>query len=340
MNLAYRWFCRLELEDGVPDHSAFTRARNERFREATSSATCSSVSCRLACWPVSSGGKGFAVDASLIAADANKCHRGAGDDEWSQISIPKPTAARCRTISMRSTIRLGCGDGRGSRRFVHPQTAAASGRRKAPEARSSHTPQLSHRHRARHCRRCRGHPRHPTIEVGALTDHDRADRSVLRAEARLARCRHGLRLRWKPRLAGGGEKHRPTIPVIDKSKREDGTFSRDDFAYDAEKDLYTCPNGKALRTTGTLQSDNTFRYVSRKADCDACPLKSKCCPKQPQRRVLRDPNEAARDYARALAGTQEFEQSANKGGNRDALWASQNPPPLRSDAAARIIGRQ
>jgi hypothetical protein len=41
---------------------------------------------------------------------------------------------------------------------------------------------------------------------------------------------------------------------------------------------------------------------------DACPLKSKCCPKQPQRRVLRDPNEAARDYARSP----EFEQSANK----------------------------
>jgi hypothetical protein len=94
--------------------------------------------------------------------------------------------------------------------------------------------------------------------------------------------------------------------------REDGTFSRGDFAYDAEKDLYTCPNSKVLRTTGTLHSDNTFRYVSKKADCDACPLKPKCCPKQPQRCVLRDPTEAARDYARSLAGTPEFEQSANK----------------------------
>jgi hypothetical protein len=69
---------------------------------------------------------------------------------------------------------------------------------------------------------------------------------------------------------------------------------------------------RMLRTTGTLHSDNTFRYVSIKADCDACPLKSKCCPNQPQRRVGRDPNEAARDYARSLAGTPEFEQSANK----------------------------
>jgi hypothetical protein len=43
----------------------------------------------------------------------------------------------------------------------------------------------------------------------------------------------------------------PHIPVSDRSQREDGTFSKGDFAYDAEKDLYTCPNGKALRTTGT-----------------------------------------------------------------------------------------
>ncbi len=32
LNLAYRWFCGLGIEDKIPDHSAFTRARNERFR--------------------------------------------------------------------------------------------------------------------------------------------------------------------------------------------------------------------------------------------------------------------------------------------------------------------
>ena len=34
VNLAYRWFCDLGLEDAIPDHSAFSRARNERFRES------------------------------------------------------------------------------------------------------------------------------------------------------------------------------------------------------------------------------------------------------------------------------------------------------------------
>src|SRR6185503_14611733 len=33
VNLAYRWFCKLGIEDAIPDHSAFSRARNERFRD-------------------------------------------------------------------------------------------------------------------------------------------------------------------------------------------------------------------------------------------------------------------------------------------------------------------
>jgi hypothetical protein len=47
----------------------------------------------------------------------------------------------------------------------------------------------------------------------------------------------------------------PHIPVFDKSARDDGTFSREDFAYDQEHDLYVCPAGKVLSSTGTLVND-------------------------------------------------------------------------------------
>ncbi len=83
LNLAYRWFCGLGIEDKIPDHSAFSRARNERFREQMSSAACSSASSRPASTAGLVGGKGFAVDASLIAADANKCRSMPGN-EWSR----------------------------------------------------------------------------------------------------------------------------------------------------------------------------------------------------------------------------------------------------------------
>src|SRR6476469_10555061 len=39
----------------------------------------------------------------------------------------------------------------------------------------------------------------------------------------------------------------PHIPVFDKSQRSDGTFSRDDFAYDHKRNCYICPAGKELR---------------------------------------------------------------------------------------------
>ena len=72
VNLAYRWFCGLSIEDKIPDHSAFSRARNERFRD---SGIFRSVFERVvgACIEAGLvGGEGFAVDASLIVADANK----------------------------------------------------------------------------------------------------------------------------------------------------------------------------------------------------------------------------------------------------------------------------
>ena len=104
----------------------------------------------------------------------------------------------------------------------------------------------------------------------------------------------------------------PHIPVWDKAKRDDGTFSREDFTYDKARDIYICPGGKTLRTTGTLHSDNTYRYIARKSDCDHCPLKANCCPNAPARRIPRDPNEEARDYTRALMETEAYAVSSGQ----------------------------
>jgi transposase len=72
VNLAYRWFCKLGIEDAIPDDSAFSRARNERFREGDVFRHMFErvVEGCIAAGLV--GGEGFAVDASLIQADANK----------------------------------------------------------------------------------------------------------------------------------------------------------------------------------------------------------------------------------------------------------------------------
>jgi hypothetical protein len=104
----------------------------------------------------------------------------------------------------------------------------------------------------------------------------------------------------------------PHIPVWDKGNRDDGTFSRSDFTFDKEKNEYRCPNGKALRTTGRVHDGRTILYRASKLDCGPCPLKSKCCPNVPERKVPRDVHEEARDHARALMGTPEFEKSRDE----------------------------
>src|SRR5262249_15256086 len=87
VNLAYRWFCGLGLEDSIPDHSVFSRARNERFRESDvlrkvfERVVGSCIAAGLV------GGEGFAVDASLIEADANRQRSIAGTD-WDRERDP------------------------------------------------------------------------------------------------------------------------------------------------------------------------------------------------------------------------------------------------------------
>ena len=92
VNLAYRWFCGLSIEDKVPDHSGFSRVRNERFHD---SSVFRNVFERVVGRCIGAGlvgGEGFAVDASLIAADANK-QRSAPGAQWNK-GIDASTASR------------------------------------------------------------------------------------------------------------------------------------------------------------------------------------------------------------------------------------------------------
>jgi len=114
----------------------------------------------------------------------------------------------------------------------------------------------------------------------------------------------------------------PHIPVIDKSKREDGTFSREDFRFDKERNVYVCPANKTLATTGTVIDDGeTLRYLASTSDCRGCPLKMRCCPKAPFRRIPRSIYEEARDVARELAKSEAFEQSRRERKRVEMLFA-------------------
>ena len=104
LNLAYRWFCRLGLDGEVPDHSTFSKNRHGRFRDCDLLRKLFETVVRRCMAEGLVDGAAFAVDASLIAADANKQRSAAGSDDvdWEAIartrrSVREGTAFNPRT---------------------------------------------------------------------------------------------------------------------------------------------------------------------------------------------------------------------------------------------------
>ncbi len=106
----------------------------------------------------------------------------------------------------------------------------------------------------------------------------------------------------------------PHIPVIDKSKRED-------FTYAGADNVYICPAGKRLTTTGRVSDRDMLLYLASVYDCRHCPLKPKCCPKSPQRKVQRSVYEPAPDVARAIAATEAYQQTRRDRKKVEMLFA-------------------
>jgi len=308
MNLAYRWFCGLGLEDTVPHHSTFSVNRHGRFRESDilrkvfEEVVCGCMKAGLV------GGEGFAVDASVIEADASRFQRVKGSEvDWTpEKRSSRPVREYLAALDSENPP-------------INPS--------QKPNAMSPSDPCAAWTARGRN-KIMFAYSLNYLIDIenAVILDVEatptRLSKEVDATETMIERTedRFGL----KPdRLAGdvaygtgkslGGLADRqiePHIPVRDKSERDDGTFSRSDFSFDNEANVYICPRGKTLKTNNKAHGGNTLYYRSSKYDCDPCPLKYKCCAKAPARRIPRDVNEDARDHARSLMGSEAYNQSA------------------------------
>jgi hypothetical protein len=321
VNLAYRWFCGLGIEGKVPDHSVFSRARNERFRDHDIFRHVFErvVGACIAAGLV--GGEGFAVDASLIEADANK-GRSIRGSEWKRNIYPERAS---RAVNEYLATLDDAAYGAATQvvpKCVSPSDPAAqwTGAMKSAAFFAYADNYLI------------------DVKFGIIMDVE-ASRAIRLAEVgasrtmieRTAAC-FGIKPEWLVGDTAYGsapnldwlvneQKIAPYIPVIDKSKREDGTFSRDDFAFDKERDIYICPAGKILATTRKVMNDDQFLYRAVKRDCNVCPLKMRCCPKEPARKVPRSIYEEARDVARACAKADDYAQSRRDRKKVEMLFA-------------------
>jgi transposase len=298
LNLAYRWFCRLGLDGAVPDHSTFSKNRHGRFRDSDLLRHLFETTVERCMAEGLVGGEGFAVDASLIRADANR-----------QRCEPE-LASGASSRAVREYLEVLDDAAFGSATLTAPKAVSPVD----PAARWT----AAHGGQAQFC-----YATNYLIDVehGVIVDVE-ASTAVRQAEVTAAKRMIERTLDrfdlWPEKLAadtGYGSAEmlawlvhekgiEPHVPVFDKSSRTDGTFSREQFRYDRRRDLYRCPGGTPMRTTGTLVNDGaTLIYRASKHNCATCALKPRCCPNEPQRKVTRSIHEGARDMARDLSKT-------------------------------------
>lgn len=299
LNLAYRWFCRLGLDGEVPDHSTFSKNRHGRFRESDLLRRVFETVLRRCIREGLVGGEAFAVDASLIRADANRVKGIEGEKRL-------PPEATGRAVEEYLAVLDDAAFGAATEvtpKFVSPVDPAARWT-------AAHGGQAFFAYSTNYLIDVENAI---IVDVEATTAIRQAEvlaakRMIERSISRFDLCPAKI---MGDSAYGSAEmlgwlvyEHgiEPHVTVFDKSARKDGTFSRDDFTYDHERDAYFCPGGIMLTTTGTLVNDGaTMLYRASKNDCTGCVLKPGCCPKEPARKVTRSIHEGARDMARQIA---------------------------------------
>jgi len=312
LNLAYRWFCRLGLELAVPEHSTFSKNRHGRFRDSGTFRWLFDEVLRRCMAAGLVKGEGFAVDASVVAADAS-----------GQRSVP-------------GTASVDWNDERLRTRAVREYLAALDESQASPKNVSLTDPQA----------RWTCAPSGPAffaystnylidVEHGVIVDVEATPsnrshevestkRMIERVEATFSlkpeRLIGDMAYGSAPMLAWlvDDKGIEPHVPVCDKSQRTDGTISSSDFVWNEDADEYRCPQGQPLRSQWRAFSKPRGRaitdagaviYRSSQHACRDCPLKPRCCPHVPARKIARNIHEEARDVARRINASDEYQQS-------------------------------
>ena len=267
LNLAYRWFCRLGLDGDVPDHSTFSKNRHGRFRQSDLLLCVFETVLQRCIAEGLVGGEAFAVDASLIKADANRQKGSEGEK-----GLPPEATGR----AVKEYMAVLDDEAFGAATDVVPKFVSPAD----PAARwtGAHGGQAFFAYSTNYL---------IDVDNGIIVDVEATtairQAEVLAAKRMIERSIDRFDL-YPARLLGDSAygsaemlgwlvyEHgiEPHVTVFDKSTRQDGTFSRDDFTYDHNGDVYSCPAGKTLTTTGSRVNDGaTLRYRASKYDCEA-----------------------------------------------------------------------
>ena len=274
VNLAYRWFCKLGIEDKIPDHSVFCRARQERFRQSDALRRVFEAVVAMSIAAGLVGGEAFSIDASLIKADVDKKKRMPGDQPIAWPTTEEASHAVREYLAALDTARGDedrggdDGSGEGGQRRKPPKEVSLTDPQATWVARPGLDPFFAY-------------DANYLIDnkVGIIIDAvgTRANRTVEIAVTQTMVDRVERRFDLRPqRLAGDtvygavrllkwlvDRNIAPHVPVWDKSERPDGTFSRADFVFDQDRNIYVCPGGAELTSTGNIDQGHIVYYRAR-----------------------------------------------------------------------------
>ena len=317
-NLAYRWFCRLGLEAEVPNHSSFSKNRHGRFRDAETFRYVFEQVLHRCIDANLVKGEGFAVDASIIKADASRQRHREDDDDWGN------------GRAVREYIEALEADNVSTTRKLSPTDPAAS-YTAAPGGPAFYAYSTNYLIDTDHGIIMDVEPstanRTPEADTTKTMIERVEDRFGIKPQRLIGDTAYGTAamLNWIVEQ----KQIEPHTPVWEKAERQDGTYGRSDFIWDAEADCYRCPAGKLLqryrrkfkkKRTG-INKDNHIRYSASRRDCEACEYKPRCCPNVPCRKVTRSRYESSRDVARAVAQTPAYKKTRRQRKKVEMLFA-------------------
>jgi len=324
LNLAYRWFCRLGLEDQVPDHSTFSKNRHGRFRDSDTLRFVFERVLERCVREGLVGGEGFAIDASLVKADAKR-QRGvpAAEADWTdRPSISRPVREYLAALDQAEVEKS-------PPKNISLTDPAAQWSAAGGPAFYAYSANYLIDVAAGIVVDVEATPAHKTDEINATkTMIERVeDRFDLRPDRLIGDTNYGTAaiLGWMV-----DEKQiEPHVPVWDMTQRNDATLSSSDFQWDEQADEYRCPQGRPLRSqwrafkklrTHVTKAD-TIIYRSSQSDCATCPMKTRCCPNTPIRKIARSVHESARNVAREIAKSSTYKQSRKDRKKVEMLFA-------------------
>jgi transposase len=324
LNLAYRWFCRLGLDGAVPDHSTFSKNRHGRFRECDLFRHIFENAVRACMEAGLVSGEGFAIDASVIEADAGRKRRVEGRlaSAPSTEAVSRPVRDYLEALDRTSAVEAA-GDQAGNADDGDEPPGNPPVR---PKYTSLTDPSAAWTNKGQmkavfaYATNYLIDTNHAVI-VGVQATPARWSAEVASTKTLLAQAHtrlglspktlaadkaygSGLMLGWL--LKRGIEPH---IPVLDHEHQTKGYFTRADFTFDTQADAFICPAGKRLHNNGLVREDGAMPYRASTIDCRQCALKAKCT-KGTKRTITRNLYEAERQYVRGLKDTPAYNRSA------------------------------